>query len=61
MHRHWYSVSTLDVVPASAENWDSDPFVPLLKKTGKSSAGVPADMQGGICAAAQALVDIARV
>ncbi len=49
----------LDVVPASAENWDTDPFEPV-EKDGHIYGRGSVDMQAGICAAAAALVEIAQ-
>ncbi|MHC4551721.1 MAG: M20 family metallopeptidase [Planctomycetota bacterium] len=49
----------LDVVPASAENWDTDPFTPV-EEDGFLYGRGSVDMQGGICAAAAALVEIAQ-
>lgn len=48
----------LDVVPAAAENWDTPPFE-AVEKDGKIYGRGACDMQGGICAAAAALTDIA--
>ncbi len=48
-----------DVVPASAENWESDPFK-AVEADGKIHGRGSCDMQGGICAAAQAIVEIAQ-
>ena len=47
----------LDVVPASADNWETDPFVPV-EKDGNLYGRGSVDMQGGICAAAAALAEI---
>ena len=49
----------LDVVPASAENWDTNPFEPV-EKDGCIYGRGSVDMQGGICAAAAMLVEIAQ-
>lgn len=49
----------LDVVPASAENWQTDPFDPV-EKDGCIYGRGSTDMQGGICAAAAALAEIAQ-
>lgn len=49
----------LDVVPASSENWQTEPFE-AVEKDGKIYGCGACDMQGGICAAAQALIEIAR-
>lgn len=49
----------LDVVPASAENWETNPFMPV-EKDGCLYGRGSADMQGGICAAAAALAEIAQ-
>lgn len=47
----------LDVVPAKKENWQSDPFA-AVEKDGRIYGRGAVDMQGGICAAAQAVTDI---
>lgn len=49
----------LDVVPAAAENWHTPPFE-AVEKDGKIFGRGACDMQGGICAAAQALADMAQ-
>jgi len=49
----------IDVVPASAANWDTNPFE-AVEKEGKVYGRGACDMQGGICAVAQALADIAQ-
>ena len=49
----------IDVVPASAANWKTNPFKPI-EKEGKVYGRGACDMQGGICAAAQTLVDIVQ-
>lgn len=49
----------LDVVPASAENWDTNPFEPVEKDGFLYGRGA-VDMQGGICAAAAAMAEIAH-
>lgn len=51
--------SHLDVVPASPANWDTPPFE-AIEKNGKMYGRGACDMQGGLCAAAQALADIAQ-
>lgn len=50
--------SHLDVVPASPANWDTNPFE-AVEKDGKIYGRGACDMQGGLCAAAQALAEIA--
>ena len=49
----------LDVVPASPANWDTNPFE-AVEKEGKIYGRGACDMQGGICAAAGALAEIAQ-
>ena len=49
----------IDVVPASAANWKTNPFE-AVEKGGKIYGRGACDMQGGICAAAQALVEIVQ-
>ncbi len=49
----------LDVVPASADTWETNPFEPV-EKDGYMYGRGSVDMQGGICAAAAALVEIAN-
>jgi succinyl-diaminopimelate desuccinylase len=48
----------LDVVPAEAENWQTNPFE-AVEKDDKIFGRGACDMQGGICAAAAALTEIA--
>ncbi|MBL7214480.1 MAG: M20 family metallopeptidase [Phycisphaerae bacterium] len=49
----------IDVVPASPANWNTNPFE-AIEKDGKIYGRGACDMQGGICAAAQTLADIAQ-
>ncbi len=49
--------SHLDVVPASKEHWETDPFCPV-EKDGKIIGRGAVDMLGGLCAAAMAMVDL---
>lgn len=47
----------LDVVPAAAERWKTDPFDPV-ERDGRIIGRGSVDMLGGLCAAAMALVDM---
>jgi succinyl-diaminopimelate desuccinylase len=49
----------LDVVPADKDRWQTDPFTPV-EKDGNIYGRGAVDMQGGICAAAAAMVEIAQ-
>lgn len=49
--------SHLDVVPASAEDWDTDPFR-AVEKDGRVYGRGCVDMKGGMAAAAGAMVDL---
>jgi succinyl-diaminopimelate desuccinylase len=49
----------LDVVPATKENWKTDPFCPV-EKDGKIIGRGSTDMLGGLCAAAAAMVDLSK-
>ncbi|MBC8378421.1 MAG: M20 family metallopeptidase [Planctomycetes bacterium] len=49
----------IDVVPASEEMWGCDPFE-AIEKNGKIYGRGSCDMQGGICAAAAAIVEMAQ-
>jgi succinyl-diaminopimelate desuccinylase len=51
--------SHLDVVPASPANWDTNPFE-AVETNGKIYGRGACDMQGGLCAAAQAIAEIAQ-
>ncbi len=48
-----------DVVPASADKWNSDPFE-AVEMDGNIYGRGSCDMQGGICAAAAAIVEMAQ-
>lgn len=47
----------LDVVPASSERWKTDPFEPVEKDNKLYGRGT-VDMLGGLCAAAEAMVQM---
>lgn len=49
----------LDVVPASKEHWQTDPFCPV-EKDGRVIGRGAVDMLGGLCAAAATMVDLSR-
>jgi succinyl-diaminopimelate desuccinylase len=49
----------LDVVPATKEHWKTDPFCPV-EQDGKIVGRGSTDMLGGLCAAAQMLVDLSK-
>ncbi len=49
----------LDVVPASKEHWQTDPFCPV-EKEGRIIGRGSVDMLGGLCAAAWAMVDLKK-
>ena len=49
----------LDVVPATKEHWLTDPFCPV-EQDGKIFGRGAVDMLGGLCAAAQAIVDLSK-
>lgn len=49
----------LDVVPASRERWETDPFCPV-ERDGKIIGRGSVDMLGGLCAAAATLVDLSQ-
>ena len=49
----------IDVVPASADKWNSNPFE-AIEKDGNIYGRGSCDMQGGICAATAALVEVAQ-
>ncbi|MHC5146644.1 MAG: M20 family metallopeptidase [Planctomycetota bacterium] len=49
----------LDVVPASKEHWQTDPFCPV-ERDGKIIGRGSVDMLGGLCAAAAAMVDLSK-
>ncbi|MHC4290256.1 MAG: M20 family metallopeptidase [Planctomycetota bacterium] len=49
----------LDVVPASREHWQTDPFCPV-ERDGKIIGRGSVDMLGGLCAAAAAMVDLSK-
>ncbi len=51
--------SHLDVVPASKEHWQTDPFCPV-EKDGRIIGRGAVDMLGGLCAAAAAMVDLSK-
>ena len=51
--------SHLDVVPATKEHWQTDPFCPV-EKDGLIIGRGSVDMLGGLCAAAMALVELSR-
>jgi succinyl-diaminopimelate desuccinylase len=49
----------LDVVPASKEHWQTDPFCPVETDGCVIGRGA-VDMLGGLCAAAMAMVDLSK-
>lgn len=49
----------LDVVPASKEHWQTDPFC-AVEQDGKIIGRGSVDMLGGLCAAAGAMVDLSK-
>ncbi|MEN8126292.1 MAG: M20 family metallopeptidase [Planctomycetota bacterium] len=49
----------LDVVPAAKEHWQTDPFCPV-EADGHVIGRGSVDMLGGLCAAAQTLVDLSK-
>lgn len=51
--------SHLDVVPATKERWQTDPFCPV-ERDGRIYGRGSTDMLGGLCAAAAAMADLSR-
>ena len=49
----------LDVVPATKAHWQTDPFCPV-EQDGKIVGRGSTDMLGGLCAAAQMMVDVSK-
>jgi len=49
----------LDVVPATRDHWQTDPFCPV-EQDGKIVGRGSTDMLGGLCAAAAAMVDLSK-